>query len=56
MKYTILPYDDTQIQGLNRYIVDEVSDIETLPAYAQPGSKAIVANTGEVYLLNNSHG
>ena len=55
MKYTILPYDDTQAHGLNRYIVDEVSDIETLPAYIQPGSKAIVANSGDVYLLNNEH-
>ena len=55
MKYTILPYDDTLTQGLSRYIVDEVSDIEDLPGNIQAGSKVIVANTGETYLLNNSH-
>ena len=54
-KYTNLAYNDSQVYNLQRYLVDEVSDIQDLPTNCGPGSKAIVAATGDSYLLNNKH-
>lgn len=54
-KYTNLAYNDSQVYNLQRYLVDEISDIQDLPTNCGPGSKAIVAATGDSYLLNNKH-
>lgn len=55
MKYTTLPYDDSLTHGLQRYIVDKEVDINELPTNCSVGSKAIVAESGKTYLLNNAH-
>ena len=55
MKYTNLPYDDSQAYGLQKYLVDSADDIKDLPTNCAVGSKAIVANGGVTYLLNNKH-
>ena len=55
MSYTILAYDDSKIYSLSRFLVDSSSDIKDLPSNCAPGSKAIVANTGDIYLLNNQN-
>ncbi len=55
MKYTILPYDDSQAYGLQRYLVDKEDDIKELSTNCGIGSKAIVAESGNTYLLNNEH-
>ena len=53
MKYTTLPYDDSLTHGPVRIIVDKESDIKDLPTDFSIGSKAIVAESGRTYLLNN---
>ena len=53
MKYTTLPYDDSLTHGPVRVIVDKESDIKDLPKDFSAGSKAIVAESGKTYLLNN---
>ena len=55
MSYTILAYDDSQTSGLSRFLVDNVSDITTLPIDCKAGSKVTVANTGAEYMLNNQN-
>ena len=55
MSYTILAYDDSKIYNLSRFLVDKASDIKDLPTDCAPGSKAIVAENGSVFLLNNNH-
>jgi hypothetical protein len=55
MSYTILAYDDSQVSGLSRFLVDNIGDINNLPINCKPGSKAIVANSGAEYILNNQH-
>ena len=55
MKYTTLPYDDSLTHGLQRFIVDKDEDIEELPTNISVGSKAIIAESGDTYLLNNQH-
>lgn len=49
-KYKILSAD-VQL-GTHQFLVDEVSDLDNLPK--EPGSAALVANTGEVYICNNA--
>ena len=41
--------------GYKEYIVDEPEDIKKLPTNCDPGSNAVVVNTGEVYMLNASY-
>lgn len=55
MSYTILAYDDSKIYNLSRFLVDTASDIKSLPTDCAPGSKAIVAENGSIFLLNNNH-
>lgn len=55
MSYTILAYDDSKIYNLSRFLVDTASDMKSLPTDCAPGSKAIVAENGSVFLLNNNH-
>jgi len=39
--------------GLYSYILDTLEDLENLSTKGAPGSAALVASTGEVYILNN---
>lgn len=55
MKYTILPYDDSLAHGPLRYLIDKDSDISELPTDCSVGSKVVVAESGNTYLLNNQH-
>lgn len=64
--YTVLRSDGQYVsngQGTyNEYVVDEIADIETLPTgkheatinRPRPGSTALVANAGTVYVLTNA--
>ncbi|MBQ7385051.1 MAG: hypothetical protein IJW04_00915 [Ruminococcus sp.] len=64
--YTVLREDGNYLnngQGTyNEYIVDNIEDVATLPTgkdnksinRPRPGSTALVANAGMVYVLNNA--
>lgn len=54
MGYTRLPYGRSSY-GFGEFVVDEISDIDDLPTGGTPGSKAVVANAGVEYILNNRH-
>ena len=49
-KYKILSADARN--KTHQFLVDEVSDLDNLPK--EPGSVALVANTGDVYVCNNA--
>lgn len=49
-KYKILSADVQQ--NTHQFLVDTISDLEDLPK--EPGSAALVANSGEVYICNNA--
>jgi hypothetical protein len=55
MSYSILAYDDSKIHNLSRFLVDTANELKDLPTTCAPGSKAIVAENGATYLLNNQH-
>ena len=55
MSYKVLAYDDSQVNELSRFLVDNVSDITNLPINSKPGSRVTVANTGAEYMLNNQN-
>lgn len=38
--------------GIHQFLVDEVEDLQSLPA-DEVGSAALVASTSDVYVLNN---
>ena len=49
-KYKILSADVQQ--NTHQFLVDTVDDLESLPK--EPGSAALVANDGNVYICNNA--
>lgn len=49
-KYKILSADVQH--NTHQFLVDTVSDLEDLPK--EPGSAALVANSGDVYICNNA--
>ena len=50
VKYKILSADVQR--NTHQFLVDEVSDLDSLPK--EPGSVALVANDGDVYICNNA--
>lgn len=51
--YTVTAQGDTQTTYLTKCVVDNDSDINTLPTDWLSGSRATVINTGNVYILDN---
>lgn len=41
--------------GIKTYIADNENDLPNLPRNGNPGSKAIIIETGKRYILNNQH-
>lgn len=54
MAYSLMQVDSNVAHGVNQYIIDSAEDIEKLPRTCQPGSAALDASTGDVYILNNA--
>lgn len=49
----IMKQSDKVTTYVTEYIVDKDDDIKTLPTGCAPGSIALVAETSNVYILNN---
>lgn len=54
MAYTIMSQNGNTQYGVTEYVVDQASDIASLPTDIAPGSVAIVTANSDVYMLNNS--
>ena len=52
--YSLYANDDDILYGIQKYIVDTESDMETLPNHAKAGSTAFVIETSKTYILNHS--
>jgi N-acetyl-gamma-glutamylphosphate reductase len=51
--YTVVKQNDKQQYGIMQYIVDNESEISTVPTTASPGSECLVIDTSTVYTLNH---
>jgi hypothetical protein len=51
--HSIIRQNDKQQYGVMEYIVDEESEVSTLPTTASPGSTCLVIETSTTYMLNN---
>ena len=41
--------------GIYEFVVDTLSEIQSLPKDAKPGSSALVLENSSVYMLNGNH-
>lgn len=55
MSFRLTRNRDVTSYGVVSYIVDQDSDINTLPTDHEPGSTAVVAGNSDLYILNNQH-
>ena len=51
--YSLISNRGKVTYNIQKFIVDLESDLADLPIDGAPGSKALVIETGEVYILNN---
>lgn len=49
----IIEQNGNPVYGIYSYILDAPEDLENLPRKGAPGSTALVASTGNIYILNN---
>ena len=55
MAISIIEQNGTVAYGLKEYNVDTEDNLDDLTVEATPGSQAFVIETGDKYILNNSH-
>lgn len=55
MSYSIMKQNDNTSPYVTEFIVDTVADISSLPTSVAPGSVCLIANSSQVYVLNNTN-
>lgn len=54
MSYSIMKQNDNTSPYVTEFVVDTVSDLSDLPTSVAPGSTCLIANSSQVYVLNNA--
>jgi hypothetical protein len=52
--YSLFANDDDILYGVQKFVLDTVEDIESLPKTVKAGSSALIIASSELYVMNHS--